>query len=118
MESLIEEDPNLLSGCVHREVLVILKTHEFRGIADYLKMFINLSWVRLARGRTMKRISYKDQTIFLLSLDPRAQQVGTVTDEATLNDAMEAEGVGRVSADPYELEFARKLMAKFGTTIC
>ena len=50
MALLCEEEENLLSGTVHRQVIVVVK-EEYRGLADHLKMAINLSWERLARGR-------------------------------------------------------------------
>lgn len=117
MTAVVEEDENLLSGTVHRQVLVVVK-REYRMLPDYLKMEINLSWGRLSRGRTINRLCWRDQTILLLTLNPSAAQVGSILDEDSLSEAFASAGdIGRVSADPFELRLARKLMSKHGKRV-
>lgn len=118
MEQLVENDENLLCGTVHRDVVVALRPKEYLQLADHLKATICLAWNRLARGRTIHRISFRGQAVFLLSLDPAAREVGAIVDEEALKEAFLDAGVlGRVTTDDYELELARELSEKFGTRV-
>ena len=116
MEQIVDgDDENLLSGTVHRHVVVAFRVKEYRQLADHLKAPINLAWDRLARGRKVQRVSFQGQVIFLLSLDPMAREVGAIVHEKALSEAfLDAGGVGRVTTDSYELAFARRLMEKYG----
>jgi hypothetical protein len=118
MEQIVETDENLLSGTVHRDVLVIFRSKEYLQLADHLKASINLSWRALVKGRTVHKVVHGDQTIFLLTVDPAASQVGSILDEQSLDEAFsEVGGIGRVSSDPYELKLAHKLVGISGTRV-
>ena len=117
MQQLAEDD-NLLSGTVHRDVVVALKTRQYRQLASYLKNVISLAWSNLARGRIIYRVFWGDETVFLMSVDWQAKQVGAILDEQELSNALlDAGGVGEVTVDKFELRLARKLAERFGTRI-
>lgn len=103
---------------MHRQVVVAFLSKEYLALAGHLQMAINLSFQRMKRGRLVQKVIYNGQTIFLLTLLPTNQgRVGTIEDEEELNEAFaKAGGVGRVTADHYELRLATDLMRKFGTT--
>jgi hypothetical protein len=115
MAMVAEEDENLLSGTVHRQVIVVIKRKDYKALPDHLKMAISLSWDRLSMGRTVQMLSYRNQVIFLMTIDPTARQVGSIIHENALNEALaDAGDVGRVSVDRYELKLAHKLMSQYG----
>ena len=118
MERIVESDENLLSGTVHRNVVVAVRTREYRRVSAHLKTAVDLAWRSLTRGRMIYRVITGDEAIFLLCLDPEARQVGAILDEEALAEAfLDAGGVGRVTVDDYELKLARKLAEKFGTRV-
>jgi hypothetical protein len=115
MAMVAEEEENLLSGTVHRQVVVVIKRKEYKALPEHVKMAISLSWKRLSMGRTVHRLSYGNQVIFLMTIDPTARQVGSIIHEKALNEALaDAGDVGRVSVDRYELKLARKLVSEYG----
>jgi hypothetical protein len=115
---LIEfEDSNLLSGGVHRRVVVAFQSEKYLALADHLKVPINLAFRRLRRGRLVQKVGYGDQTILLLTVMPGDVKPSTVDDEATLAEAFEAAGgIGRVTTDQYELHLACRLIDRFGSS--
>jgi hypothetical protein len=96
---------------------VAVKTRKYRQLADHLKAPINLAWVRLKRGRTIKVVRYSETVLLLLTLDPAAREVGSILDEKDLDEALIEVDAGRVITDPYELQLAVRLADKFGEPV-
>ena len=116
LEALVEDD-NVITGTVHRNVAVAVKSKPYRQLPDYLKAPINLAWVRLKRGRVIRVVRYCETVLFVLTLDPAAAEVGSILDEKDLDEALAATGSGRVITDPYELRLAARLVDKFGESL-
>lgn len=113
----VVEDSNLISGAVHRRVVVAFQSKKYLSLAAHLQIAINLAFTRLKQGRLVQKVAHGDQTIFLMTVLPAANRVGTIYDEATLNEAFEvAGGVGRVTIDHYEIKLALRLINDFGAT--
>ena len=117
LEALVKDDPNVITGTVHYNVAVAVKTRKYRQLADHLKAPINLAWVRLRRGRMIRVVGYSETALFLLTLDPAAKEVGSILDERDLDDELSATDAGRVITDPYELGLAVRLIDKFGEPV-
>jgi hypothetical protein len=117
VEALVEDDTNLITGTVHRDVAVAVKSRKYRQLADYLKAPINLAWARLKRGRMIRVVRYGETVLFLLTLDPAAREVGSILDEQDLDEALSATDAGRVITDPYELRLVVRLIDKFGEPV-
>jgi hypothetical protein len=117
VEALVKDDPNVITGTVHYNVAVAVKSKKCCQLADHLKMPISLAWERLRRGRTIKVVYHGETAIFLLTMDPEARQVGSILDEKDLDEALAEVDAGRVITDPYELRIAVRLMEKFGLQV-
>lgn len=113
-EALVNDDPNLLCGTVHCNVVVAIKLGKYKELAEHLKGEINLAWSKLARGRIVRRVCIGNTTIFLLAIDSSAREVGSILDEKNLDEALIETGVGRVATDPYEVRFALRMVERFG----
>lgn len=116
MKALVEDD-NVLTGTVHRNVAVAVKSKHYRQLPDYLKAPINLAWVRLKRGRMIRVVRYCETVLFVLTLNPVAAEVGSILDEKDLDEALTVTDSGRVITDPYELRLAVRLVDKFGESV-
>jgi hypothetical protein len=116
VKALLEDDTNLLTDTVHYDVAVAVKS-KYRKLAEYLKAPITLAWMRLARGRTIRAARYGETTLFILTVDPAAREVGSITDEQNLHEALADADAGAVITDHYELQLALRLVGKFGARI-
>ena len=118
MKALVSDDPNVITGTVHRTVAVAVQPKTYRQLAEHLKAPINLAWVRLKRGRTIKAVRWGETVLFLLTLDPDASQVGSILDEHELGEALaDGHNAGAVISDPYELSLVIRLADKFGEPV-
>lgn len=110
----VAHDSNVITGTVRRNVAVALKFGKYNQLADHLKAPISLAWERLKRGRTLQAVCFGETTLYLMTIDPNAREVGSILDEKDLDEALLEMDAGRVVTDPYELQLATKLIEKFG----
>jgi hypothetical protein len=97
---------------VRQEFAFVIKTRNYKPLAAYLKAPINLAWKKIKEGRTVQRVFWEEDVIFLLTRN--TDHASTLEDEANLQDVLESVGAGRVITDPYELKKIREMAAKFG----
>jgi hypothetical protein len=102
---------------VRQEFAFIIKIKNYKPLAPHLKAPINLAWKRIKEGRTVQRVFWEDDVIFLITQNPTAKHASTLEDETNLRDALESVDAGRIITDPYELKKIREMAAKFGEMV-
>jgi len=89
-------------------VVVVIKP-SYNELPEYLKTPIRYSWDRLVYGMEQRKIRMGDDTVFLLTGTPDHLWM-TELSEALGN----ADQVGRLTCDPWEVKRARELTEKYG----
>ena len=95
---------------VHPEVVVAIKRDAYNQLATHLKQSTNIAWNRLLKGRKVdKTINSMGQNLFIITVQDE-NCTSTLTDEQKLDSILTDIGIGRLTADPYELKEARRMM--------
>lgn len=95
---------------VRRELVVAIRPVDYKKLADHLKQELNVAWSQLTRGRKVERVSSMGVNIFLITLADE-MRTSTLLEEKRFDELLVEAGIGRVSADPYEIKEARKMLA-------
>lgn len=99
---------------IRQEFAFIIKTKNYKPLAPHLKAPINLAWRKIKEGRTVQRVFWEDDVIFLLTRKPLPAHASTTVDEQNLQDALESVDAGTIITDPYEIKKIREMATKFG----
>jgi len=93
---------------VHKELVIAIRSKDYKMLAPYLKEAINLAWAQLMCGRKIKKkVSNMGQTILLIMVTDESQT--DPAGEAEFDGLLMAVGVGRLSTDAYEIKLAQKM---------
>jgi len=94
---------------VHREVVVSIKIEDYKLLAKYLIHKVNRALEGLMQGRKLERvITSMGQRILLVTIEDE-MRTSTVAQEAILSDLLIETGIGRLSADIYEVKQAHEM---------
>jgi hypothetical protein len=94
---------------VHRELVVSIKIEDYKKLAKYLIHKVNRALEGLMQGRKLeKAITSMGQRILLVTVEDEVR-TSTVTQEAILGDLLIETGIGRLSADIYEIKQAHEM---------
>jgi hypothetical protein len=94
---------------VHREVVVSIKIEDYKRLARYLIHKVNRALGGLMQGRKLERvITSMGQRILLVTVQDE-MRTSTVAQEEMLNDLLVETGIGRLSADIYEVKQAHEM---------
>jgi len=94
---------------VHQEVVVSIKIEDYKRLARYLIHKVNRSLGALMAGRKLERvITSMGQRILLVTVEDE-MRTSTATQEQVLSDLLLETGIGRLSADTYEVKQAHEM---------
>ena len=94
---------------VHQEVVVSIMIEDYKRLAKYLIHKVNRALGKLMQGRKLKRvITSMGQRILLVTVEDE-MRTSTVAEEEILNDLLVETGIGRLSADIYEVKQAHEM---------
>jgi hypothetical protein len=95
---------------VHHEVVVAIKRKEYDRLATHLKQATNVAWNQLLKGRKVdKTLNSMGQNMFIITVKDE-NRTSTLTEEQRLDSILAGTGIGRLTADPYELREAQRMM--------
>ena len=93
---------------VDRAFVVVLNYHDYERMPQHDRYLVSAVWKRAHRGREYEMIKLGAYTIYQLTAI--CTDASTSSDAAELDAILRDYGIGRVSIDPYELKWLRKIL--------
>lgn len=95
---------------VHRELVIAIKKKDYDKLATHLKQKVSVAWSRMLHGREIrKKVVSVGENIFLITIKDELR-TSTEDAEQELDRLLIETGIGRLTADPYELREAHKML--------
>ena len=95
---------------VHRELVIAIKKKDYDKLATHLKQKVSVAWSRMLHGREIrKKVVSVGENIFLITIKDELR-TSTEGAEQELDKLLIETGIGRLTADPYELREAHKML--------
>jgi hypothetical protein len=95
---------------VHPELVVVIKKSDYEELATHLRQEVSVAWSKMLRGREIrKKVMSVGENIFLITI---RDELRTSTEDAEqeLDRLLTETGIGRLTADRYELREAHKML--------